>query len=81
MKIWCFVIKNSKTNFPVSVAHDELTAIQMVNKLNEGENLFNYTEVPMYFEKGTKVDIIAPPLNLGEAFKPININFEEIFKK
>lgn len=59
-----FVIKDSKSDFPLSVCWDEGTAKATVGNLNsiDSSHQYNYTEVPIHFEDGTEVKIIAPPI-------------------
>ena len=57
-----FVIKDSKSDFPLSVCWDEGTAKETIGTLNSIDSScqYNYTEVPIHFEDGTEVNVIAP---------------------
>jgi hypothetical protein len=59
-----YVIKQSNNDFPVAAAYDEGTAIATVKRMNElvEKIKYNYTCVPMFFEPGTQVNIIAPAI-------------------
>ncbi len=59
-----FVIKLSKGDFPVFATWDEGTAKQTVKELNSrmGDGYCNYIEVPIHFEQGTEINVIAPPI-------------------
>ena len=57
-----FVIKDSKSDYPLSVCWDEATAIETVGlleKADRGNNQYNYIEVPIYFPDKTEVKIIV----------------------
>lgn len=59
-----FVIKDSNSDFPLSVCWDEGTEKETVGTFNsiDGSHQYNYTEVPINFEEGTEVNVIAPPI-------------------